>query len=186
MKILSSTPAPFRSRVNRSGFTLIELLVVIAVIGTLVGLLLPAVESLRLSANKATLVPELKKDAAKILEILDGTAAPAPAAALAPQQVPKTSVPLALTIAEVEVYLEGISGGAVPQPSMVRKWRKDLQTADNELSKVVDKLIVWANNPKHFYIESEIALYEELIVKAGGVLLITERLIERLASIERV
>src|SRR6187401_1642376 len=47
--------------VYRRGFTLVELLVVIAIIGTLVALLLPAVQSARESARRQSCMNNLKQ-----------------------------------------------------------------------------------------------------------------------------
>ena len=55
----------------RSGFTLIELLVVIAIIAVLIALLVPAVQSVRESAQRAAGYPNLAPVANQVLDTVD-------------------------------------------------------------------------------------------------------------------
>jgi|SRR5262245_32901732 len=97
---------------HRSGFTLIELLVVLAIIGILIGMLVPAVQKVRESANRVTCQNNLKQIGLAVHEY-HGVKRKFPCGANNVSNLPLTA-PRTTCMIELYQYLE--------QESTYRRW----------------------------------------------------------------
>jgi prepilin-type N-terminal cleavage/methylation domain-containing protein len=99
-----------RRRHHRQGFTLIELLVVISIIGILVGLLLPAVQSAREAGRRAQCQSNMHNTALAILSYINTNNAFPPAGEFGEDQNTLTS--LATSNLPSESVIPGFVTGA--------------------------------------------------------------------------
>src|SRR5262245_43045099 len=104
---------------HRSGFTLIELLVVIAIIGILIGMLVPAVQKVRESANRVTCQNNLKQIGLAVHDF-HGVKRKFPQGSNNGMPVPLTA-PRTTYIIELYPYLE--------QDNVFRRWDLTVQVA---------------------------------------------------------
>ncbi len=131
-------------RPDQKGFTLIELLVVIAVIAVLIGLLLPAVQKVRDSANRISLDPRLGALASQLHETADAFEKLAADLREQAKTPPTTSGELERALGEriarldeqIEETFAALEAARTPNPVV----RRQIQQAKTSLKEMQDGL----------------------------------------------